>query len=438
MIFNCAPQKMTDRNKMLQGNVMPVPVVGAISGKGLLDVDLTRQFRANSINPRTKPFCYPGGEDLINANIMQYDTCIALRNVYQLDGFDGEPAELCIVGLGGLNWSQYCSQRAMQDDYRWVGIVTTESRLINPYDPSQDDATHQGFGFIHAGTHTVPNNGGHNFYPGQRIRWRFPLAPFHPRAGASGTGEDSDMPVLNQLARAGRPPTQWTVEYVPFDPMDVTEQMAAAFAAITSPYAHGGISDLTYANAVPSLTGYPGVRPHSCLQEESISYKYGIAGIGMAFVNALADLGAITINIAAPFDKNPADDTRQANFQRCAELAKKLGLWKTNEDKQDALHQVLAEVFLGNISPLDKLGADARDAFEKAKEGSDDRSYAKIAFGTPENKFEKYASLRVHAMQIMLQGIHGSWDSTHNYIVGRALNASAPGDDLHGLWGHFC
>lgn len=435
---------MTDRNRMLQGNTQPVAVVGAISGKGIADTELMRQFKLNSINPRIKPFCYPGGEDPINNNIMQYDTVIGMRNVREIDGFDGEPAELAIAGLGGLNWAQYCSQRAMQDDYYWIGIVTTESRLYNPYDPGTEDAIHQGFGFVRAGTHTVPNNGGHNFYPGQRIRWRFPLAPFHPK---SKYGTDNDMPVLNELARAGRPPSQWQVEYVPFDPLDMTEQIAAAYATMTAPLEHGGISDLKYTDAVPSLTGYPGERPHECIQEEAASYKYGLTGVGLAFVNALADRGVITINdvaLAAPISEDPSDVDAQNNFRRCAELAKKLGLWDTTLDApgKKALHRILAEVFLNHLSPLDESGQRAEQHFETAKGPSDRRGLIQIATSTPEDAskpdgvYQHYANLRVHTMSLLLQGICGSWDSAHNSVVGRALNASAPGDDLHGLWGY--
>ena len=429
---------MTDRNRMLQGNTQPVAVVGAISGKGMADTQLMRQFKLNSINPRTKPFCYPGGEDPINNNIMQYDTVIGLRNVREIDGFDGDPAELAVAGLGGLNWAQYCSQRQMQDDYYWIGIVTTESRLYNPSDGGSEDAIHQGFGFVRAGTHTVPNNGGHNFYPGQRIRWRFPLAPFHPKAKY---GTDNDMPVLNELARAGRPPTQWQVEYVPFDPLDMVEQIAAAYATITAPLEHGGISDLPYTHAVPNLTGFPGERPHECIQEEAISYKYGIIAVGLAVVNALADRGYIDINMPeadADAERYPAvvaSRASPANFKKTANLAKHLGLWK-GEDNKDVLHSILAEVFLNHISPIDAMGRLAEDNFDKSRQPHDPRRLAQIAFSTPDGHVQHYSNLRVHAMSLLLQGICGSWDSAHNSVVGRALNASAPGDDLHGLWGY--
>lgn len=420
---------------MLQGNVMPVAVVGAISGKGMLDTELVAQFKKNSANPRTKPFCYPGGEDQINANIMQYDTAIGMRNVRELDGFDGEPAELAIVGVGGLNWSQYCSQAQMQRDYYWLGIVTTESRLFNPYDPSTMDAIHQGFGFIRAGTHTVANNGPYNFYPGQRIAWRLPLAPFHPKS------RTDNMPELAEFNRGGRPPTQFQAEYVPFDPLDVTVQIASAFALLGVNADQGGVNDLAYSDALPHLTGFRGVRPHDPLQEEAISYKFGIAAIGLAFVQALADRNAIRFlnpgEIEPPTD---ADERMRNNFNACADLADKLGLYdhsSSGDDRRKKLESILADVMMSDISPIDSQGAAARTRFEKGLSEAAG-SLENIPFQMPKNKDQLYASMRYHAMSLMTQGILGSFDHAHDHVVGRALNASAPGDDLHGLWGHFC
>lgn len=419
---------------MLQGNVMPVAVVGAISGKGMLDTELVAQFKKNSANPRTKPFCYPGGEDQINANIMQYDTAIGMRNVRELDGFDGEPAELAIVGVGGLNWSQYCSQAQMQRDYYWLGIVTTESRLFNPYDPSTMDAIHQGFGFIRAGTHTVANNGPYNFYPGQRITWRLPLAPFHPKS------RTDTMPELAEFNRGGRPPTQFQAEYVPFDPLDVTVQIASAFALLSANADQGGVHDLAYSDALPHLTGFRGVRPHDPLQEEAISYKFGISAIGLAFVQALADRGAITFTNQQLGDPSINASTLQNNFAACARLADQLGLYdhSTSGDAgRKILESILADVMMSDISPIDSQGAAARTRFEKGLSEAAGK-LEDIPFKMPKNKDQLYASMRYHAMSLITQGILGSFDHAHDHVVGRALNASAPGDDLHGLWGHFC
>lgn len=424
---------MSDRNRMLQGNVMPVAVVGAISGKGMLDMELINQFKKNSANPRTKPFCYQGGEDPINSNIMQYDTAIGMRNVRELDGFDGEPAELAIVGIGGLNWSQYCSQAQMQRDYYWLGIVTTESRVFNPYDPSTLDAIHQGFGFIRAGTHTVANNGPYNFYPGQRIAWRLPLAPFHPKSAA---GQDI-MPSLNDVNRAGRPPTQWQAEYVPFDPLDMTAQMASAYALMSVNADAGGVKDLLYQDAVPHLSGFADVRPHDSLQEEAISYKFGITAIGFAFVQALADRGLVTINPNAPLVA-PTAANGNTNFQSCAALVNRLGLRDANQTGdagRTLLHSILADVMMSDISPIDSEGAAARQRYI---DSIAPLNASEVPFKIPTTDSELLASMRYHAMSLMVQGISGSWDHAHDHVVGRALNASAPGDDLHGLWGHFC
>lgn len=432
----------SERNRMLQGNVQPVMVQGAISGKGITDVDLINQFMANDANPRTKPFCYAGGGNPINHNIMQYDTVIGMRNVRELEGFDGEPAELAICGLGGLNWQNYCSQRQMEDDFYWIGVVTTESRLYNPSDPTTADAIEQGFGFIRCGTITVQNNGGGNFYPGDPVAYRFPLAPFAPRP----YNELASDIALNSTARAGRPPSQWQVEYVRFNPLDLTAQMAAAYEAITSNAAEGGVSDFTYPTAVPSLTGYRGERPHDGIQEEAISYKYGIAAIGLSFVETLIRRGVLTFPAGTVQGARDAwvNADRQSAAQQltnaqnahsgAVHIAEALGLWQTNAANQAPIRECIADVMFNNISGLNTEGNAARARFE----GASGQASRTIATKTPVGSAELYASLRVHAMNLMVQGISGSWDSAQSRKVGRALNASAPQDDLHCLFGHFC
>lgn len=423
---------------MLQGNVQPVMVQGAISGKGILDVELVKQFMANDANPRAKPFCYPGGGNAINHNVMQYDTAIGMRNVRELEGFDGEPAELAIVGLGGLNWQQYCSQRQMEDDFYWMGIVTTESRMYNPSDPSTADAIEQGFGFIRCGTHTVANNGGHNFYPGDPIAWRMPRAPF---ANLDEPLPPSDLgPAshpINYTARAGRPPTQFQIEYVPFNPLDLSAQLAAAYAAITDVAENGGVSNFEYTHAVPSLTGFPRERPHDNIQEEAISYKFGIAAIGLSFVETLISRGILQAgpnlgNVAAAFaNDNALVGTAHATT---SQLAADLGLWSTNAAVQRPIRTCLADVMFHGISYLDADGNAARGRFEAAS----GRNTMEVATRTPADDTGRFNSLRVHAMNLMVQGISGSWDSSQSHKVGMALNASAPQDDLHGLWNYRC
>lgn len=435
----------SERNRMLQGNVQPIMVQGAISGKGITDLDLIKQFMANDANPNTKPYCYPGGGNPINHNIMQYDTVIGMRNVRELEGFDGEPAELAICGLGGLNWQNYCSQRQMEDDFYWIGIVTTESRLYNPSDPTTADAIEQGFGFIRCGTITVQNNGGHNFYPGDPVAYRFPLAPFANSGRQLLPSSDSNA--LNYSARAGRPPTQWQIEYVPFNPLDLTAQIAAAFSAIVTTNAQGGVSDFSYVAAVPSLTGFPNERPHDNIQEEAISYKFGTSAIGFSFVETLIHHGvlqltpeALTDGIRETFNniRRKTLPSRQLAFQTAANIADQLGLWETKHDdtknQQGPIRECLADVMFYGISDVDTEGRAARTRFESAQE----KTARQVATTTPDDHFQRYASLRVHAMNLMVQGISGSWDSAQSRKVGRALNASAPNDDLHTLFGHFC
>lgn len=440
----------SERNRMLQGNVQPIMVQGAISGKGITDLDLIKQFMANDANPRVKPYCYAGGGNPINHNIMQYDTVIGMRNVRELEGFDGEPAELAICGLGGLNWQNYCSQRQMEDDFYWIGVVTTESRLYNPSDPTTADAIEQGFGFIRCGTITVQNNGGKNFYPGDGIAYRFPLAPF------SNTASDN-MPsdnALNFTARAGRPPTQWQVEYVPFNPLDLTAQLAAAYSAIVSPNSEGGVSNFEYTSAVPSLTGFPGQRPHDGIQEEALSYKYGASAIGLSFVQTLLQRNVLQVTAQAQLQQGETQEAYSARVRplfngqvapqsildaagHSTRIAHMLGLWSPVAAEQVGLRECLADVMFYSISDLEADGRAARARFETASMTAG-MTARNVASTTPNGPEGYYLNLRVHAMQHMVQGISGSWDSAQSRKVGRALNASAPNDDLHGLFGHFC
>jgi hypothetical protein len=216
--------------------------------------------------------------------------------------------------------------------------------------------------------------------------------------------------------------------------------MAAAYEAITSNAAEGGVSDFPYPTAVPSLTGYQGERPHDGIQEEAISYKYGIAAIGLSFVETLIrrrvlelTTDAINKGIGQTFNANAnaAPGTAHATASNIAEA---LGLWQIDAGNQAPIRECIADVMFNNISGLNREGNDARTRFENAS-GQVSRT---IATKTPVNNAENYASLRVHAMNLMVQGISGSWDSAQSRKVGRALNASAPQDDLHCLFGHFC
>ncbi len=70
-----------DRNPMLQNLNNPVPGIGVISGKCVLDFVLIQEFQKNADDPRTSLTCYPGGQQPINHDAMPGDTSFGQRDV---------------------------------------------------------------------------------------------------------------------------------------------------------------------------------------------------------------------------------------------------------------------------------------------------------------------------------------------------------------------
>jgi hypothetical protein len=276
---------MTDRNPMLQNLNNPVPGLGVIPGKCSLDFNLISEYQKNAEDPRTSLFCYPGGQTPQNHDCMPGDTSFGQKDVRNAEVMDGEPNELGIVSVAGLNFGRYCSQREMEDDFYWQGVVTTESRLTNPLDGITGDPDH-GYGKVslrdekisrfffiligtgRAGTFSVINNGWKTIYAGNYVCWQFPAAPFHPKGDVYNFNGGE---TINHLARYGTPPTQFRPEYVPFDHSDFTVQFSAAFAAMSVPKSQNGVSDLGFVASLPNVNGYPDSKPHSGIQ---VSFRF--------------------------------------------------------------------------------------------------------------------------------------------------------------------
>jgi hypothetical protein len=419
---------------MQQGSMNPMPVLAAISTKGFLDYDLVREFQSNAEDPRIAAKCYPGGQGEINHDVMTGDTAFGQKCVRNSDVPDGEPNELAIVSVAGLCWDRYCSQREMEDDYYWVGVCVTESRLTNPLDSTTSDPPH-GFGMIVAGTHTVVNNGPYPFYPGTPIAWRFPPSPIHPKANGSGLFNGGST--VNMLARQGAPTSQFKPEYVPFDPLDFSVHMAAAFAAITSDQNEGGVADVPFSKAMPGSdmgrsTGASS-RPWSCIQDEALSYKYGLAGIGLTMVETLIRQGVLQVTGNAPNLNSTLQDSTAAHVA-AVQLSATLGLWAPPAAgaAQAPLREFLADVMLKNIG----CGDPARTAAVQRFYDATGREFYKIATEAPQTDAQMYARLRAHQCEMLTQGLGSSWNSKTSKIVGRSLAYAAPADSLHAVWGH--
>ncbi len=417
---------------MRQGCKNPVFVLGAIPVKAFLDDGLINEWRANADSPTRAAKSYPGANGPYNHDAMPYMSSFGNKGVRGIDGEDLDSASVGVVALCGLYWEKYCTQRHMEDDFWWQGIVTTESRISNPMDGTTGDPPH-GYGMVMAGTHSVVNNGPRTFYPGVLIAWRFPPAPFKSYSNANGNEtEFNGGSAININARHGEPPTQWTPQYVPFDPTDFSSQVAAAFASITtsSAFDQDGISDMPYTKALPHLMGDTGCRPWSNIQDEAISYKYGLAAPGLTMVETLLRRGELQPGPGA------GNGNAIVAHQQAAAIADKIGLFDTDDSKQDVLREFLADFMLQHISYTDTAGKEALDRFEEANGGHDVR---KVASSVPDKTGDTtyYASLRAHGVDILLQGITSSWHSKTSKIVGRATNTAATKDTLDALWGHF-
>jgi hypothetical protein len=77
---------------------------------------------------------------------------------------EGEPNELGIVSLAGIQTNNYTCWRSFEDQFYWQGFVATESRLTNPLNSNTSDPDH-GYATIRVGTVSTINNGPKTFYP---------------------------------------------------------------------------------------------------------------------------------------------------------------------------------------------------------------------------------------------------------------------------------
>lgn len=423
---------------MLQGLFSPVPGIGVISGKASLDFVLIQTCQKNADDIRVQAECYPGGNQPINHDAMPGDTSFGLRDVRNAEIMDGEPNELGIVSVAGLHWGSYCSQRQMEDDFYWQGIVTTESRLTNPLDGVTGDPDH-GFGTARCGTMSIINNGWKTFTAGTKICWQFPAAPFHP-GGDVYKFEDGNK--TNYLARYGVPTTQFRPEYVPFDHLDFKVHFAGAFAAMTTPKSQGGVSDMGFMAALPNQSNRTQSSPWDGLQEEANAYKFGFSGIGFTMVEMLLRQGLIvaTDGLATAIRdiaNNKAYEplvggNAQAAHQTAADLARVTGLWDLSSDGQGLLIEFMADLFLKSLSPVDPY----RDAAVKRFEDATGKTFFDVATSEPNTTADLYARMRSVAAEFTAQGVTGTWHSKLNRVCGVALNDAAPSDTLHGLFGH--
>lgn len=421
---------MTDRSALLQNLNNPTIVVGAIPTKGFLDIDVVREFQQNAENPSIAQQCFPGGAHEINHDIFASYLSFGRKDTHASDVADGEPNEMGIVSVAGLYWGQYCSQREMEDIWYWQGVATTEQRLTNPLDSNTNDPDH-GYAMITAGTHSIINNGPRPFFAGNLVAWQMPRAPFHSK---STGGLFNDGSLINKTARYGMPSSTFQFEVVPFDYTDFSVQFAAAFAAMTIPYNQNGIADVPLSKALPN-SSYQQPRNHSCIQDEALSYKFGLSAVALSVIETLVRKGVLTVMPKDDVAAQAAAITEQDAHSAARNLGKALGLFDTGKvELNPLLTECMADLFLTNINCGDEDRVKAQTRFAAV---TGDKDLLTIATQSVEsNDDAAYNRLRLHGLDMLVQGIASSWHSKTEKIIGRAMNCAAQSDTLDVVFGH--
>lgn len=403
---------MADRNPMLMNNNNPVAGLGIIPGKAMLDDDLVECRKQNAKDPLRAITCYPGGESDINHNIMIADLLFGRRGTRNVEVMDGEPNELVTASVAGMSWAEYMSQREMEEDFYFVGVSAGEEKLENPYDLNTVDARN-GVGTVRVGTMSVVNNGPETFFPGDLVMWRWPDCGLTPGVNLNGEALDP----INQRARYGAPPTQFKPEIVPFHPEDLSVDLAGIYSAMSVTQGNGGIADIPYKDTLCNVPNARNTKPWSCLQDEAISFKFGLLGVGLVMLQTLAREGKITFPEGHNFSSILTD----------------LGLFEDNPGPMNSLvRDIMADLFLKEI------GAEHGDkdaAITRFAQDTDLKAYD-AAVKSPQSAMEQYARLRIHLLSTLTEGIVMCNNSHRSKIIGRCMSASAPGDTTDILFGH--
>lgn len=406
---------------MLQGLQNPCQEVGVITGKFVHDDELYEECVRNASNAAVAIYCYPGGGQPINHDVFAGYTLLGMKNVSipESDVF-----EIGLASAAGICWDNYCSQRDMESNFYWLGISNGEARKSAPLDSTTRDPV--GVGTHKAGTKSIINNSWRTIYAGDRICWRFPRAPFHPKAGVRSGGDNqfNGGDPVNYLARQGDPPTQFRWEYEAYDPTDFSVQMAAAFAALSYDKGDGGVKDLPYQNALPWAAAGPGVkdRPWSSIQEEALAYRYGFWGIGLTLIGTLQKANIIA--------KDMTPD----------QIAKEIGLFDSKGANKQVVIDGIADILLDKISACDPAREAAENRFVETTMTKlhDARQYSAAPELLGQGNDHFFANLRAHAFDMVAIGITSALEAKRSQIVGMAMNSAAPADTMHVLFGHFC
>jgi hypothetical protein len=121
-----------------------------------------------------------------------------------------------------------------------------------------------------------------------------------------------------------------------------------------------------------------------------------------------------TGNIYEPQDIATPEDAHDVAHK----ISRAVGLWELNDDGQKILLEGIADILLKNISPEDPR----RNAAVERFQGASGKEFTDVATREPLDSIDLYDRLRIHAAEILLQGVTGSWFSKTSKIVGKAMS----------------
>lgn len=402
---------------------------GIISGKGFLDRDLIAEWMANADNKNLRT--YPGGSRDENHDANPGAMSMGLKCVRTDQHTEGSGSQLGVVGIGGLARDHFVSHRSMEGQFVFQGFCATSERVGKHHMDANTMETGNGYATIQAGVANAPNNGPHMIYANDLLCWQIPaLGDLYGHHRPMEGNEIIDSGIINQRNRNGDPSGQFRFELAPFDPRDMTMHTAGAIAnmGITSDSVNdGGIQGMKFSEFF-EFEGSSDTPQVSCQAEEAAGRKFGYTGVGLSFVETLAQRGWITIN-QAPVAVN---DTIEIS-RRVQKLSGDIGLWDTSVPVETPIwYEAIQNMFFMNAfgAPnVTEIKQNFTGAFGKSPK---DAGLASIEGNNPDSNYQK---LRVHLSRFTDGALIGSWYDKLSKIVGRAQNTGAEGDMIHVITG---
>lgn len=393
-----------DYHGMRRDRMNPMMEQGIIVNKCFLDWHRIQQLERNDSDPHMAQSVYPGGSKLINHNAMPGLMSMGLKNVRNYEVMHGEPNELGTVSVAGDEVPDR-NQRAYEDQFYFQGFVVTEDQATNPLDLNSD-GPNSGYTTVRCGAYSTVNNGRHPLYPGQFVIWQAPS--IEDNVGRARDG------------RSYNPSLNW--EMAPFDYTDFGLELNGALYWMKTASTDGGIQGMPFHRFFETY-GMPDVPAYTCAQEETAGLKYGMVGAVLAGLAVLVERGLVQISTPA------AAPNRAAAEAQVSTLADTIGLWA------NAPPVAGPNVWLDIVKRI--FEADDLENPPSDHGGKTLQQWGNMTLPNSDNPTNNYWKLRAHLSKFTCAHLVGAWYHKTSKIIGRPLNASNPGETIHGLWGHF-